>query len=247
MFRFNPGIENKIFPPKAPYYKTKTKKEKDVIDRILDQKQTSRAIQANNKILSEKYNLPLGKPMSYIEANEGKENPKFKKKGGYWENCQTCTMTHLLRRRGFNIQAKPNNILYYRHQGTIYDELDRVGVEWHERFLNLDGSLPKYKTFDSWRHKNNKRINRKSLDEYLKETMKQDGIYEVYVKRKNSNITHLFCAETLGGGIHFFDPQSGKRDVYSIFNDSDISYTKILRIDNKIVNPKVGRLFLPTK
>ncbi|MEE0268137.1 MAG: hypothetical protein UD103_09190 [Bacteroidales bacterium] len=63
MFRFNPGIENKIFPPKAPYYKTKTKKEKEVIDRILDQKQTSRAIQANNKILSERYKLPLGKPI----------------------------------------------------------------------------------------------------------------------------------------------------------------------------------------
>lgn len=101
MFRFNPGIENKIFPPKAPYYKTKTKKEKKVVDRILNEEQTSKAVQANNEFLSEKYKLPLGKPMSYKEANDGKENPKFKKKkeDGYQTNCTLCTVTHLLRRR----------------------------------------------------------------------------------------------------------------------------------------------------
>ena len=123
MFRFNPGIENKIFPPKAPYYKTKTKKEKDVIDRILDQKQTSKAIQANNKILSKQYKLPLDKPMSYKEANEGKENPKFKKKkeDGYQTNCTLCTVTHLLRRRGFKIEASPNLPTKNNTVGKLYD------------------------------------------------------------------------------------------------------------------------------
>lgn len=67
IFRFNPGIKNKIFPPKAPYYKTKTKKEKKVVDRILNKElffKAQKAIEENNKHFSKEFNIPLGKPMS---------------------------------------------------------------------------------------------------------------------------------------------------------------------------------------
>ena len=110
IFRFNPGKERIIFPTGHPYYKTRKKKTKEIIDRTIDAGLTNKAIQANNEILSKKYNLPLGKPMSYKEANDGKENPKFKKKkeDGYHTNCTLCTVTHLLRRRGFNVESSPN-------------------------------------------------------------------------------------------------------------------------------------------
>lgn len=230
MFRFNPGIENKIFPPKAPYYKTKTKKEKEVIDWILNKKQTSKAIQANNKILSERYNLPLGKPMSYIEANEGKENPNYKKKGGYLENCQTCTMTHLLRRRGFDIQTKPNTQKNKRHQGVIYDMLDSVKVHWMERFLNPDNTIPKYSKFQG---------NKKTFKNFLTNELANDGLYEIFVGWKENKKTHVFLAEVTNGYVRYFDPQSGESNVRHYLEKINLSKTMILRIDDKIINPKL--------
>lgn len=186
MFRFNPGIENKIFPPKAPYYKTKTKtkKEKEVIDRILDQKQTSRAIRANNEILSKKYNLPLGKPMSYLEANEGKENPKFKKKkeDGYQTNCTLCTVTHLLRRRGFKIEASPNLPTKNNTVGKLYDFYKKKKMNWEERFLNKDESSPTYISSAEWsKRKQIKKMTDKHLVSFLNETLSNDGLYEIAV------------------------------------------------------------------
>lgn len=47
--------------------------------------------------------------MTYEQANKGKENPKFGKEEGYRVNCQTCTVTHMLRRLGFDIEANPTS------------------------------------------------------------------------------------------------------------------------------------------
>lgn len=249
MFRFNPGIENKIFPPKAPYYKTKTKKEKEVIDRILDQKQTSKAIQANNKILSKKYNLPLGKPMSYLEANEGKENPKFKKKkeDGYQTNCTLCTVTHLLRRRGFNVEASPNTSVKTHRDGRLYEFYEQNKMTWRERFLNKDKTSPTYISSNKWSKKRGiKNMKDKHLYSFLRENLSKDGLYEIAVDWKAGG-SHVFCVEVLNGEKFYFDPQKGESDVFDYLKIIKPQNVDILRIDDKIVNPKIGSLFLPIK
>ena len=87
--------------------------------------------------------LPVmqGKIMNFTEADELKGNPHFSdpdaKAEGYFINCQTCTMTYELRRRGFPVEALPNK----------NDEFYKVwcpknNLTWNDRFLNPDGSRP---------------------------------------------------------------------------------------------------------
>ena len=62
----------------------------------------------NNAEIERVLNTTAGTPMSYEEANLGKENPKYKEKGGNI-NCQTCTVVHEMRRRGYDVEALPND------------------------------------------------------------------------------------------------------------------------------------------
>lgn len=176
--------------------------------------------------------------MSYKEANNGEENPNYKKKGGYLENCQTCTMTHLLRRRGFDIQTKPNTRKNKRHQGVIYDMFDSVKVHWMERFLNPDNTIPKYSKFQG---------DKKAFKSFLTNELANDGLYEIFVGWKENKTTHVVLAEVTNGHVRYFAPQNGKSDVSNYLKKIIPQNVDILRIDDKIVNPKIGSLLLPIK
>lgn len=152
MFRYNAGTEMALFPPKHPYYKAPAKAKK-VIKQMSEEEQKKRRIDemikelpdtltADEKKAVAEHNLDIetafgiskGKAMDYENANKGKENPNFSKGGGYRVNCQTCTVTHWLRRLGFDMEAKPNI------KGSAFDEMKKQGINWTERFTNLDGS-----------------------------------------------------------------------------------------------------------
>ena len=66
-------------------------------------------IARNNLKIEKALGVTKGKPMTYEQANKGKENPKFGKEEGYRVNCQTCTVTHMLRRLGFDIEQNPTS------------------------------------------------------------------------------------------------------------------------------------------
>lgn len=262
IFRFNPGKELALFPPKHPYYKApakvkkiieelsdEQKKEKRVAEMVAELPNTltieqKKIIAEHNLIIEQEFGIKKGKAMTYDEANKGKENPEFSKGGGYHINCQTCTVTHWLRRLGFNVQAHPNNVLRKGHQGTAYDKLDKVGVKWTERFINLDGSAIDYDYTYKWqRKKGYKSMTPKRLQEYFKEKFSEDGVYEIYCGWKRGD-AHVFCAEVLNGNVRYFDPQSGKDDVRNYIPAMKPGLVGIIRIDNKKINPKIGELFL---
>ncbi len=46
---------------------------------------------------------------------------------------------------------------------------------------------------------------------------------------------------------HYFDPQNGNHDASDYFIDADPYWVEVLKIDNKIINTKIGSLFLPIK
>lgn len=48
-----------------------------------------------------------GEPMNHEEADSGKVNPYFKRGGEYSENCQTCVVAYMARRKGYNVEALP--------------------------------------------------------------------------------------------------------------------------------------------
>lgn len=265
IFRFNPGKELQLFPPKHPYFKApetakkvveqlsdEQKREQRITEMIAELPDTLTAeqkkiIAEHNLILEQEFGLTKGKAMTYDEANKGKENPEFSKGGGYRINCQTCTVTHWLRRLGFNVQAQPNIVLKKGHHGTAYDKLEKAGVKWTERFLNLDDTAIDYDYTYKWqRRKGYKAMTPKRLQEYFKEKFSADGIYEIYCGWKGGD-AHVFCAEVSEGEVRYFDPQSGKDDVSNYIQSMKPGMVGVIRIDDKKINPKIGELFLKVK
>lgn len=78
-------------------------------------------------------------------------------------NCQTCTVTHMLRRLGFDIEAKPNI------RQSAYNEMAKQGITWEERFLNRDGTKPDYDYTYKWQvRKGYQVMNANRLKEYFR-------------------------------------------------------------------------------
>ena len=262
MFRYNPGKTMELFPPKHPYRKApkatkaviekvsaeemRAKRIQDIIAELPDTLTQSekQAIAENCLEIEQNYGIVKGKSMTYEQANTGKENPHYKQGGGYHINCQTCTVTHWLRRLGFNLQAQPNKVLHKRHQGTAYDILDKVGIKWTERFVNLDGSKIDYDFTYKWQIKKGyKSMTTQRLHEYLNEKLANDGVYEIYCGWKGGD-AHVFCAEVSDGKVRYFDPQSGDNDVSRYIPRMKPGMVGVIRIDNKKINPDIGKLFL---
>ena len=256
IFRFNAGKTMQLFPPKHPNFKA-PKEAKKVVNEVVQEEQKKRridemikelpdtltadekkAVAEHNLDIEKAFGISKGKAMDYENANKGKENPNYSSGGGYRVNCQTCTVTHWLRRLGFDMEAKPNI------KGSAYDEMKKQGINWTERFTNLDGSKPDYDFTYIWKNKKGfKTMTRKRLDEYFAEKCSHDGVYEIYCAWKGGS-AHVFCAEVIGGKIRFFDPQSGKDDVHYYLDNMKPNMVGCLRIDDKLINPKLKNLFI---
>ena len=256
MFRYNAGTEMQLFPPKHPYYKAPAAAKKVIKQLSAEQKKNKRiaemikelpdtltadekkAVAEHNLDIEKAFGISKGKAMDYEKANKGKENPNYSKGGGYHVNCQTCTVTHWLRRLGFDVEAKPNI------KGSAFDEMKKQGINWTERFTNLDGSKPDYDYTFSWKNKKGyKTMTRKRLDEYFAEKCSHDGVYEIYCAWKGGS-AHVFCAEVKGGKIRYFDPQSGKDDVKYYLDSMKPNMVGCIRIDDKLISPKLKNLFI---
>ena len=196
-----------------------------------------RKIAENTLEIEKGLGVERGESMSFEKADEGKENPKFSLGGKYHTNCQTCTVAHELRRRGFDVEAK---------SFEAYEKLEKSKKfnDWRERFLNPDGSSPTYqRSSDYARAHGYKTMTQKRVDEFVNAKTKEKGRYEVYVKWKGANSAHVFLAERTDSGLTLFDPQSGKKGVGSYFPRAEGQKVYILRTDNKLINPKITSLF----
>ena len=197
-------------------------------------------IARNNRELSDALPVMQGKIMNFTEADGSRCNPNFTIENaeglGYQHNCQTCTMTYELRRRGFNVEAKPSPLVK-----NVMREFDLFaaskGANWTLRFLNSDGTPVKYK----YSGYDIPKDTIASKNAYIQNETKQQGRYEVYCAWKGKNAgAHVFIVERQKNGeLLWFDPQSGRRggafkDYLQRMSKLKIS---ILRIDDKLINP----------
>ena len=202
----------------------------------------------NNKELSEALPVIQGKIMNFTEADRGHSNPNYTLQNanskGYFHNCQTCTMSYELRRRGFHVEACPNPIVSgYKSVRDFSLFCTRNGVNWKERFLGLDGKRIDY----TWSHGLSEDTIEAKLS-FIEASTKEQGRYELYCAWKGKGGgAHVFIVEReKNGELIWFDPQSARRG--SSFDD----YLKrmkqdligVLRIDDKIINPKFAERLL---
>ncbi len=200
-------------------------------DKLLWDGFTKEQIQ-NCRELEKKLGILKGRPMDWLQANNGKENPYYIWSRQYRVNCQTCTVVHELRRRGFNIVAKGKT------EG--FDTISELKMNWLERFGNKDG----YIKSSVWAKEHGYQImTKKRIEEFLLNTLgEDDGRYEIYCQWKK-NSAHVFSAYTENHKVWMFDPQTGKSgaDIIKYIDSMKGSKVWVMRIDDKIINPEMSK------
>ena len=200
---------------------------------------------ANIRELNKVMPVVQGKLMSFRQADESRNNPNFShplsRVLGYKENCQTCTISYELRRRGFDIEAMPSPYLGKNCGGEFYDFCERNGLSWKDRFLNTDGSQVTYTR--SGYGINNTYEGKLG---FIETATQKQGRYEVYCDWKG-NGAHVFIVERQrNGNLLWFDPQSGEYGgtIERYINNARHFDMEVLRIDDKLINPKFAERFL---
>ena len=193
--------------------------------------------------------MKKGEPMSFADADTGRENPYFEKgvNNGYSHNCQTCTVTHELRRRGFDIEAKPNN------NGEVWAYLKKEGANFYGRYMKENGEVVQwYRDWDKitkWKYENDfEKLSQARVLKFVEEKTAAVGRYEVVNNWKRGNSGHVWIAERQkDGSLLFFDPQSSESGLDMMkryIKASKLDSFEVLRIDDKGVNPVMAKLFV---
>jgi len=148
--------------------------------------------------------------LSDISEDLKKVNPNYSSGEYKWRNnCQRCVATYEMRRRGFNVTAKP----------ILVDAAkDVVAKNWSKMWTN---DLPLL-----CRTGNGKA--------QIEAQMKRwgDGARAVVcVEWKKHGSAHVFIVENRNGSVVFIDPQTGNGDCIHYFSYVKEGQTKVLRID----------------
>lgn len=148
------------------------------------------------------------------EADLAAVNPGFASRDPKWTlNCQRCVPSYEMRRRGFDVVAKPRIV----DESGGPKDTDPMNTQWSKVF---DGQ--------EW-----KRCSGKSGCDRLLKSWGDGARAEVYViwPKKRGGGAHVFAAENVGGEIRYMDPQSGRTDVSGYFKLAKPGGTMASRID----------------
>lgn len=175
---------------------------------------------AREKARFESENNPYG--FKRITGNHSPEddakntNPNYNGGGkAYRDNCQRCVPAYEMRRRGYDVVAKPT---------TGND--DSIKRAWHSIFKGQTN----YTCYEG--------SGKAEVEAKMAEW--GDGARaEVYVAWKYGG-AHVFVAERIKGKTHFIDPQVGDADCSSYFKSAKEGRTKLARLDN--LEPKLDKI-----
>lgn len=179
-------------------------------------------------------------PSSFDSECHFKKNPFYQ----YSINCATCAAAYVLRLRGFDVKAKGNtkeddNLNYWLSQGHSFDI-------WQ----NTDGSPVKpQKTVDWMRNKGITQMNPDDYKTYFEETCKEKGVYILTLEWIDGG-GHATILHRDEEGLHYIEPQvydgRVKKSINELIfdlNPQPVDSKGILRVDDKIFNPKYVTLF----
>lgn len=151
-----------------------------------------------------------------INQNVVLTNPGYKSGApGYRQNCQRCVAAYEMRRRGYDIIAKPavvgdNGKLSTRDPlySTWKNIFKGAKFEIHSGFDG--GRLSIISQMDNW----------------------GDGAVAEVRVLWNASEGHVFIAERINGVVRFVDPQNGSINCEQYFTNATLGATMIARIDN---------------
>lgn len=179
-------------------------------------------------------------PSSFDAECHFKKNPSFQ----YSINCATCAAAYVLRLRGFDVKAKGNtkedgNLNFWLSKGHSFDI-------WQ----NTDGSpVNPQKTVDWMRDKGLTQMKPDDYKAYFEETCKEKGVYILTLEWIDGG-GHATILQRDEEGLHYIEPQEYDGRVKKSIDElifslhpQPIDNKGILRVDDKIFNPKYVALF----
>ena len=186
---------------------------------------------ARKKVIAE---IPQGKPMNFRQADGGAPNPNFKKGGGYATNCQTSVVAYELRRRGYDVEARPNS------KGSMLDVLSKnTRLAWVDKTTgkNPDYILPSQPTC------------KKTFD-WIKKEIKPQNRYTIEFQWKNEahgHIVHIY--KNTKNELSVYDAQNGINTrgddrVLEYIKKVRPSTIKLLDVENCDINMNVANEIL---
>jgi hypothetical protein len=145
-----------------------------------------------NSIFKDIYGFPAitGKHTALMDAVNA--NPDRSKGGPYIRNCAYCVAAFELRRRGFNVEANPQDRLY----GDIWDKMFK-----NFRLIPVTSRDEAGLVLE---------LSRKAL-------LWGDGARGCVYAEWSTYGAHVFSVEVSGGKVMFIDPQMGISDAVSHF------------------------------
>ena len=137
-----------------------------------------------------------GKPMTFEEADTQKSNPGFENNHNRQTNCQTCVVAYEMRRRGYNVEAKP-------YTGMDYDQKALASDPTHVWIDPKTGRKPNLTHSPETFRSSDEAIS------YLQSTLKKGKRYALRLNWANDGGGHIIIAQQSHGRTWLFDPQSG--------------------------------------
>lgn len=169
----------------------------------------------NTAIIAKEMGLKGNKPMTFLEANEGRANINFGKGQAFGENCQCCVAVHEARLRGLNLTA-----------GAYSGEKESVQYQLGEKFQDIwvngkTGKTPQVSILKAGTDE--------ALYGKLDKAISSTGRYHVGVNYGNGQ-GHVITAERLSSGkVVFYDAQSG--EFLNIKEYTALESFEILKVD----------------
>lgn len=172
----------------------------------------------------------------------GRRNPKYIE--GYATNCQTCSPAYMLRLQGFDVTAK------MKTKGSLLEYLSRQRS--FEAWSNYDGTPVAPVLQRDWLiAKGYKQMTSERWREYFLDTCREEGVYLLTIGWKGRG-GHATILQRTKDGLFYVEPQVYNEKQGALRSISElclrggsnpISTRGILRIDNKLFNPKFLSIF----
>lgn len=233
----NPGKDGKLFADSHPYIAHAYPGAKEAVRKkvrsfeeaqsIRERWQTRKQFNANIQEVAKAMKMTVPqRQMTFEEADGMRGNPKYLTSRMYQINCQCSVVANEMRRRGFDVSARPNR----RIKDSIPTRLSyQTELIWKDP---KTGDIPTLQTTYAATPTGMK-------NDFARQTQ-SPGRYHLLFHWKNYRGGHIITFErgSNGTGI-FYDPQSGKimkeNDFY--FDRINTDYgIKFYRVDNLLVN-----------
>lgn len=160
------------------------------------------------------------KPMTFMEANEGRSNVNYRKGGVFEENCQMSVIVHEARLRGLDVTAVGYS-----------NDVRSVSYMLGERFQDIWVNPKNRKTPMPTELRD---VSFSGMMGKLYSATKTTGRYHIGINMQDGG--HVITAERLtNGNLIFYDAQNGAFLNIEEYSARKVEYLEVIKVDKLLI------------